>query len=181
MDGSCGVGGDAYDLIDGMRFRVSLGNSSGGAFGGYLEISSRTAPDTTLTTPSALLLKGGRKFDIVRDSATGELRQITDEMIDRFGPLPAEVENLLALQQARIDLGAVGAEQVQFRGGKLTLTGIEMDSDAVKQVRAELPDAIYEWQSRELSVRVDNDPAMRLAKVSELGRLLADMGMLRQS
>jgi len=123
------------------------------------------------------------KIDIHRRIAAarrpGELRQIVDEMVDRFGPVPVEVENLVALQQARIDLGAVGAEQVQFRGGKLTVTGIELDSEAAAKVREAVPGAVYEWRSHELSVRVDNDPAKRLATVSELGRALADMGMLR--
>jgi len=123
------------------------------------------------------------KIDIHRRIAAarrpGELRQIVDEMIDRFGPVPVEVENLVKLQQARIDLGAVGAEQVQFRGGKLTVTGIELDSEGSARVREAVPGAIYEWRSHELSVRVENDPAKRLAAVSELGRVLADMDMLR--
>ncbi len=125
------------------------------------------------------------KIDIHRRIAAarrpGDLRQITDELVDRFGPQPEEVENLITLQQARIDLGQVGAEQVQFRGGKLTVTGIELESEAVASVREQVPGLIYEWRSHELSVRVDNDPAKRLATVSELGRALADMGMLRQS
>ncbi|HNC93048.1 MAG TPA: hypothetical protein PLJ64_05890, partial [Solirubrobacterales bacterium] len=101
--------------------------------------------------------------------------------IDRFGPLPEDVENLITLQQARIDLGSAGVEQVQFRGGKLTVSGIELDSEAAAAIRESVPGALYEWRSHELSVRIDNDPAKRLATVSELGRALADVGMLRQS
>jgi transcription-repair coupling factor (superfamily II helicase) len=125
------------------------------------------------------------KIDIHRRIAAarrpGELRQITDELVDRFGPVPEEVGNLLTLQQARIDLGAAGAEQVQFRGGKLTVTGIELDSEAAAKIREEVPGVMYEWRSHELSVRVDNDPATRLATVSQMGRSLADVSMLRQS
>ena len=40
--------------------------------------------------------------------APGELRALRDELRDRFGPLPEPVENLLALQRARIELGARG-------------------------------------------------------------------------
>ena len=125
------------------------------------------------------------KIDIHRRIAAarrpGDLRQITDELIDRFGPLPEDVENLITLQQARIDLGSAGVEQVQFRGGKLTVSGIELDSEAAAAIRESVPGALYEWRSHELSVRIDNDPAKRLATVSELGRALADVGMLRQS
>ena len=125
------------------------------------------------------------KIDIHRRIAAarrpGELRQVTDELIDRFGPVPDEVDNLLTLQQARIDLGSTGAEQVQFRGGKLTVTGIELDSEQAAKVRDQVPGTVYEWRTHELAVRVDNDPAKRLATVSELGRSLADMGMLRES
>ncbi len=135
--------------------------------------------------PAAYVPFEAAKIDIHRRIAaarrSGDLRQITDEMIDRFGPLPPEVENLLTLQQARIDLGQVGAEQVQFRGGKLTATGIELDSEAVAKLREMIPGTVYEWRSHELSVRVDNDPARRLAAVAELGRSLADMDMLRES
>ena len=125
------------------------------------------------------------KIDIHRRIAAarraGDLRQVTDELVDRFGPVPEEVENLLTLQQARIDLGSAGVEQVQFRGGKLTASGIELDSEQAARVRESVPGAVYEWRSHELSVRVDNDPAKRLATVAELGRALADVDMLRES
>ena len=39
----------------------------------------------------------------------GELRALRDELRDRFGPVPEPVENLFALQRARIELGAAGA------------------------------------------------------------------------
>ncbi len=125
------------------------------------------------------------KIDIHRRIAAarrpGELRQVTDELVDRFGPVPEEVENLITLQQARIDLGSTGVEQVQFRGGKLTVSGIELDSEQAAGIREKVPGAVYEWRSHELSVRVDDDPAKRLATVSELGRSLADMDMLTES
>src|SRR6201991_2474068 len=42
---------------------------------------------------------------IVASREPGQLRQIRDELDDRFGQLPAQAENLLKLQQARIELG----------------------------------------------------------------------------
>ena len=52
------------------------------------------------------------KIDIHRRIAAtrepGRLRQLRDELRDRFGPIPEPVENLLTLQRARIDLAAAG-------------------------------------------------------------------------
>ena len=55
---------------------------------------------------------------------------LRDELEDRFGPVPEPLENLIALQQARIKLGQAGARMVSFRGGRLAVTPIELDSDA---------------------------------------------------
>ena len=65
---------------------------------------------------------------IVAAREPGQLRQIADELDDRFGQLPPQAENLLKLQRARIELGLAGARSVEFRGGKLTVTGVELDS-----------------------------------------------------
>ena len=53
--------------------------------------------------------------------APGELRALRDELRDRFGPLPEPVENLLALQRARIELGRAGARTAEIRGGRLSV------------------------------------------------------------
>ena len=66
---------------------------------------------------------------IVAARAPGELRAIRDELSDRFGPPPPEVENLLALQRARIELRLAGARSVELRGGRLSVIGIELDSE----------------------------------------------------
>src|SRR5205823_10384942 len=72
--------------------------------------------------------------------AAGELREIRDELDDRFGALPPEAENLLELQRARIELGAAGATSVDFRGGRLSVAGIELDSEQVELLREKVPD-----------------------------------------
>ncbi len=51
----------------------------------------------------------------------GELRELADELRDRFGPLPEPLENLIALQRARIEFGRAGAGSVEVRGGRLTV------------------------------------------------------------
>jgi transcription-repair coupling factor (superfamily II helicase) len=56
-------------------------------------------------------------------------RLLREELLDRFGEPPEPLENLLALQRARIKLGQrPGARAVTFRGGPARVTPIELDS-----------------------------------------------------
>jgi transcription-repair coupling factor (superfamily II helicase) len=127
------------------------------------------------------------KIDVHRRIAAarrvGDLRLIRDEMTDRFGRLPDEAENLLSLQQARIGLGASGATAVQFRGGRLTVVGVELDSEAAEALRKGVEGAAYDWKANEVTLRVDNDPMVRLKAISLLADCLSEvrMDMLRSS
>ena len=69
---------------------------------------------------------------------------LREELLDRFGELPEPLENLISLQTARIKLGHAGATTVTFRGGRLAVTPVELDSVRAKRVRAEIPEALYE-------------------------------------
>jgi transcription-repair coupling factor (superfamily II helicase) len=102
---------------------------------------------------------------IVAAREPGQLRAIGDELSDRFGPLPPPAENLLALQRARIDLGLAGARGVEFRGGRLSVSGVELDSDQAGVLAARVEGAIYEWREQTAAVRVPGDPGERLAAV----------------
>ncbi|MGA8745651.1 MAG: transcription-repair coupling factor [Solirubrobacterales bacterium] len=111
---------------------------------------------------------------IVAAREPGELRAIRDELSDRFGPLPAEAENLLKLQAARLELGRAGARSVEFRGGRLSVTGVELDSEAAAVLREKVEGAIYEWRERTAAVRVPNEPEARLAAVLNMAGGLMD-------
>jgi transcription-repair coupling factor (superfamily II helicase) len=112
------------------------------------------------------------KIDIHRRIAAtrepGRLRQLRDELRDRFGPVPDPVENLLVLQRARIDLGAAGARTAEVRGGRLSIVPLELEAATVKRLREQIPEAMFELRSRTLSLRVGNDPAERLQALLEL-------------
>ena len=77
------------------------------------------------------------KIDVHRRIAgareVAELDELRDELEDRFGPLPEPLENLLALQHARIKLGQAGARAVSFRSGRLAVTPIELDRARAKR------------------------------------------------
>jgi transcription-repair coupling factor (superfamily II helicase) len=111
---------------------------------------------------------------IVAARAPGELRAIRDELSDRFGPLPVPAENLLELQRARIELGLVGASRVEFRGGRLSVAGVELDSAQAATLGEALEGSIYEWRERTASLRVEGNPEDRLAAVLSLASALGD-------
>jgi transcription-repair coupling factor (superfamily II helicase) len=73
------------------------------------------------------------------------------------GRVPEPLENLLALQRARIKFGQAGARTVSFRGDRLAVTPIELDSVRAKRLREELPEALYESGRSQVSVRVPKD------------------------
>jgi transcription-repair coupling factor (superfamily II helicase) len=104
-----------------------------------------------------------RRIAAAREVA--DLALLRDELEDRFGPPPEPLLNLIALQQARIKLGQVGARAVTFRGGRLAVTPIELDSVRAKRLRAEIPEALYESGKSQLSVRVPEDPVERFPAV----------------
>jgi transcription-repair coupling factor (superfamily II helicase) len=109
------------------------------------------------------------KVDVHRRIAgareVADLRTLRDELADRFGELPEPLENLIALQQARIKLGQAGAQAVTVRGDRLAVTPIELDSVKAKAIRAEIPEALYESGRSQLSVRVPKDPAQRFPAI----------------
>ncbi|HEX5763681.1 MAG TPA: transcription-repair coupling factor [Solirubrobacterales bacterium] len=113
---------------------------------------------------------------IVAARASGELRAIRDELSDRFGPLPAEAENLLALQRARIELRLVGAESVELRGGRLSVRGVELDSEGGSLLAERVEGALYEWREKTASVRVPDEPEARLAAVLAMADALREAG-----
>jgi transcription-repair coupling factor (superfamily II helicase) len=109
------------------------------------------------------------KIDVHRRIAgaveVADLELLREELDDRFGELPQPLSNLIDLQRARIKLGQAGATAVSFRGGRLAVTPIELDSVRAKRVRAEIPGALYESGKSQLSVRVPDDPQQRFPAV----------------
>jgi transcription-repair coupling factor (superfamily II helicase) len=141
--------------------------AAGGA--GRGEAAVRLDVDVDAYLPADYIPFEAAKIDVHRRvsgaSDVGELRALRDELRDRFGPVPEPVENLMELQRARIELGALGATTVEFRGGRLSVTPLEMDAAAVGRLREGMPEAMYESRVRTLSVRVPDEPQARLEAV----------------
>jgi transcription-repair coupling factor (superfamily II helicase) len=94
-----------------------------------------------------------------------DVERLREELEDRFGPIPEPLSNLLVLQRARIKFGHAGARAVSFRGDRLAVTPIELDSVRAKRLREELPEALYESGRSQVSVRVPREGRERFPTV----------------
>ncbi len=102
-----------------------------------------------------------------------DVELLREELEDRFGPVPEPLENLLALQRARIRFGQAGAQAVSFRGDRLAVTPIDLDSQRAKRLREELPGALYESGRSQVSLRVPREGPDRFPTVVRAADVLA--------
>ncbi len=94
-----------------------------------------------------------------------DVERLREELEDRFGPVPEPLGNLLALQRARIKLGQAGARTVSFRGDRLAVTPIDLDSARARSLHEQLPEALYESGKSQVSVRVPREGPERFPTV----------------
>jgi transcription-repair coupling factor (superfamily II helicase) len=72
-----------------------------------------------------------------------ELRELQAATEDRYGPLPEPVENLFAIQEAKLKLAQAGADYLVFRGGRTTVGPLLLGSGELRALRGELDTAVY--------------------------------------
>jgi transcription-repair coupling factor (superfamily II helicase) len=94
-----------------------------------------------------------------------QLIMLREELADRFGPVPEPLDNLIRLQDARIKLGRAGARSVDFAGGRMSVTPIELDSTGAKALRERVPEALYESGRETVRVRLPDEPSERFRAV----------------
>jgi transcription-repair coupling factor (superfamily II helicase) len=85
-----------------------------------------------------------------------ELRELQAALEDRYGPLPEPVENLLAIQEAKIKIAHLGADYLVFRGGKATVGKLVLGSEELKELRGRIHTAVYTVGAREVSLRSED-------------------------
>ena len=73
-------------------------------------------------------------------------------------PAARAVENLFAIQEARLLAGELGADVVVVRGAKLTVSPLRMDSAQVREMKQRVPQAIYSVAAREVSSKLELRP-----------------------
>jgi transcription-repair coupling factor (superfamily II helicase) len=116
------------------------------------------------------------KIDVHRRVAgaleVADVEGLREELEDRFGAIPGPLENLLALQRARIKFGQAGAQTVSFRGDRLAVVPIQLDSARARRLREELPEALYESGREQVSMRVPKDGSERFPTVVKAADVL---------
>jgi transcription-repair coupling factor (superfamily II helicase) len=99
------------------------------------------------------------KIDLHRRLALAEnddeLRELRAATEDRYGPLPEPVENLFAIQEAKVKLALLGADYFVFKGGRATVGPIELGSGELRALRRDVATAVYTTARREVSLRND--------------------------
>src|SRR5881398_3475420 len=92
-----------------------------------------------------------------------ELRELHAATEDRYGPLPEPVQNLFAIQEAKLKLARLGADYLVFRGGRATVGPVELGSGELRALRGRVDTAVYTTARREVSLRDEEfDGALRL-------------------
>ncbi|MEX2211157.1 MAG: transcription-repair coupling factor [Gaiellaceae bacterium] len=92
-----------------------------------------------------------RRLAFVEDE--DELRELEAMTEDRFGPLPEPVENLFAIQEAKLKLARAGADYLVFRGGRATVGPLVLGTQELRELRSRIDTAVYTSARREVSLR----------------------------
>jgi transcription-repair coupling factor (superfamily II helicase) len=108
----------------------------------------------TYVAAEALKIDLHRRIALAEDE--DELRELVSATEDRYGPLPEPVENLFAIQEAKLKLAKLGADYLVFRGGRVTVGPLALASAEVRALVGSAPTVIYSTQKREVSLRVES-------------------------
>ena len=84
-----------------------------------------------------------------------ELRELHAATEDRFGPVPEPVENLFAIQDAKLKLARIGADYLYYRGGRAAVGPIVLGSGELRELRNRVAAAVYSTGNREVTFRTD--------------------------
>jgi transcription-repair coupling factor (superfamily II helicase) len=117
--------------------------------------------------PASYIGSEALKIDLHRRLALteseDELHELQVATEDRYGPLPEPVENLFAIQEAKLKLARLGADYLVFRGGRATVGPVELGSGELRALRGRVETAVYTTARREVSLRDEEfDGALRL-------------------
>jgi transcription-repair coupling factor (superfamily II helicase) len=127
--------------------------------------------------PATYVAGEALKIDLHRRIALAEtedeLRELVALTEDRYGPIPEPVENLFAIQEAKLKLARLGADYLVYRGGRATVGPVALGSVELQLLRAAAPTAIYSTSKREVSLRVETLKAALELPATIVGARLA--------
>jgi transcription-repair coupling factor (superfamily II helicase) len=109
--------------------------------------------------PAAYIGSEALKIDLHRRLALtetdDELRELHLSTEDRFGPVPEPVENLFAIQDAKLKLALLGADYLVYRGGRAVVGPMVLGSVELRELRNRVAAAVYSTGNREITFRTD--------------------------
>ncbi len=110
--------------------------------------------------PASYIGSEALKIDLHRrlalTEAEDELGDLRASVEDRYGELPEPVENLFAIQEAKLKAARVGVEYLVFRGGRMTVGQMILGSDELRELRERAPTAVYTSAKHEITLREEN-------------------------
>ena len=113
--------------------------------------------------PADYIAAEAQKIDLHRRLALveteDELRELHAALEDRYGPVPEPVENLFAIQEAKLALALLGADYLVLRGGKIAVGPLVLGSEELRELRRTAPTAVYSSARKEVAQRGDGTPA----------------------
>ena len=71
----------------------------------------------------------------------------------RSRPVPEPVENLFAIQEAKLKLARLGADYLVFRGGRTSVGPVVLGSGELRELRSQVETAVYSTGNREVTLR----------------------------
>ncbi|MCT1882491.1 transcription-repair coupling factor [Corynebacterium sanguinis] len=136
-------------------------------------------PDTYVNS-ERLRLEIYRKLAESRDDA--DLATVTEEMVDRFGPLPREVEHLVAVARLRQQARSAGVSDILVQGSRIKFQPVELQDSKQVRLKRLYPGANYRAAAKALQVPLPraaagvNQPTLRDTELVQwVSDFLADM------
>lgn len=110
--------------------------------------------------PASYIGSEALKIDLHRRLALtddeDELRELRASVEDRYGELPDPVENLFAIQEAKLKLARIGADYLVFRSGRMSVGPLVLGSGELRELRDRASTAVYTSSKREVTLRKDD-------------------------
>ncbi len=109
--------------------------------------------------PAVYISSEALRIDLHRRLALAEhedeLRELHAAIEDRYGPVPEPVENLFAIQEAKLKVARLGADYLVFRGGRATVGPLVLGTEELRAIRGRVQTAVYVTTKREVTLRED--------------------------
>ena len=107
--------------------------------------------------PATYIASEALRIDLHRRLALAEhedeLRELHAAIEDRYGPVPEPVENLFAIQEAKLKVARLGADYLVFRGGRATVGPLVLGTEELRAIRGRVQTAVYATAKREVTLR----------------------------